>query len=166
MLFGCNNSFIPNSVTSIVGGAFWGCSNLTSITIPNSVTSIGSFAFGWCSGLTSVISEIEKPFEISVYAFYNYSKPTLTVPYGTKPAYQATNYWNKFDKIVEANSIEFDDDTTGIDEIPLADGNKNRVKIYTLGGQLLIDSNNSEWESQWHQLPSGVYIKNGKKVIK
>ena len=45
---------IPNSVTSIGGGAFRGCSSLTSITIPNSVTSIGGSAFSGCSGLTSV----------------------------------------------------------------------------------------------------------------
>ena len=45
---------IPNSVTSIGFGAFYGCSGLTSVTIPNSVTSIGSAAFYGCSGLTSV----------------------------------------------------------------------------------------------------------------
>ena len=43
---------IPNSVTSIGGRAFYGCSSLTSITIPNSVTSIGDYAFYDCSGLT------------------------------------------------------------------------------------------------------------------
>jgi len=31
---------IPNSVTSIGGGAFYRCTGLTSVTIPNSVTSI------------------------------------------------------------------------------------------------------------------------------
>ena len=45
---------IPNSVTSIGGGAFYGCSALTSVTIGNSVTSIGDSAFDGCSGLTSV----------------------------------------------------------------------------------------------------------------
>ena len=45
---------IPNSVTSIGGGVFYGCRGLTSITIPNSVTSIGSYAFSGCSGLISV----------------------------------------------------------------------------------------------------------------
>ena len=45
---------IPNSVTSIGGGAFSGCSSLTSVTIPNSVTSIGNDAFYGCSSLTSV----------------------------------------------------------------------------------------------------------------
>ena len=44
---------IPNSVTSIGGSAFYGCSNLTSVAIPNSVTSIGGSAFER-SSLTSV----------------------------------------------------------------------------------------------------------------
>ena len=48
-----NNFTIPNSVTSI-GGAFLGCTGLTSITIPNSVTYIGGYAFGGCTGLTSI----------------------------------------------------------------------------------------------------------------
>ena len=55
--FGCSDLTsvtIPNSVTSIGIGAFQGCSDLTSVTIPNSVTSIGSCVFFDCSGLTSV----------------------------------------------------------------------------------------------------------------
>ena len=54
LIVGCNNSVIPNSVTSIGAGAFYGCSGLTSVTIPNSVKSIGSWAFFGCSDLTSV----------------------------------------------------------------------------------------------------------------
>ena len=45
---------IPNSVTSIGNGAFYGCSGLISVTIPNSVTSIGEYAFYNCSSLTSI----------------------------------------------------------------------------------------------------------------
>jgi hypothetical protein len=45
---------IPNSVTSIGGGAFYYCTGLTSVTIPNSVTSIGDNAFTYCTSLTSV----------------------------------------------------------------------------------------------------------------
>ncbi len=45
---------IKDSVTSIGGGAFSGCTGLTSITIPDSVTSIGDRAFYGCSGLTSI----------------------------------------------------------------------------------------------------------------
>ena len=55
--FGCGgitSVTIPNSVTSIDYAAFHGCGGLTSVTIPNSVTYIGGYAFNWCSGLTSV----------------------------------------------------------------------------------------------------------------
>ena len=45
---------IPDGIKEICGGAFSGCSGLTSVRIPNSVTSIGSDAFGYCTGLTSV----------------------------------------------------------------------------------------------------------------
>jgi hypothetical protein len=45
---------IPNTVTSIDTGAFWGCDRLTSINIPNTVTSIGAFAFLACYNLRSV----------------------------------------------------------------------------------------------------------------
>ena len=44
---------INNGVTNIGSAAFFGCSNLTSISIPNSVKSIGNHAFYNC-GLTSV----------------------------------------------------------------------------------------------------------------
>ena len=54
LILGCQNTIIPNGVTSIGSVAFYGCSGLTSITIPNSVTSIGNIAFSDCSSLTSV----------------------------------------------------------------------------------------------------------------
>ena len=54
LLYGCQNTIVPNSVTSIGECAFWGCTGLTAITIPNSVTNIGLCAFTQCSELTSV----------------------------------------------------------------------------------------------------------------
>ncbi|MEI6052127.1 MAG: leucine-rich repeat protein, partial [Opitutaceae bacterium] len=45
---------ITTGVTSIEGGAFQNCTNLTSVTIPSSVTTIGAAAFYGCTGLTSV----------------------------------------------------------------------------------------------------------------
>ena len=54
LIAGCKNSVIPNSVTSIGYGAFYGCSGLTELTLPNGVTSIGDAAFSDCSGLTEL----------------------------------------------------------------------------------------------------------------
>ena len=54
LILGCQNTKIPNSVTSIGERAFYGCSGLTSIAIPNSVTTIEWYAFYRCSKLTSV----------------------------------------------------------------------------------------------------------------
>ena len=56
LIRGCQNTIIPNSVTSIGVEAFRYCS-FTSITIPKSVTSIGRRAFGCCYALTSIVVE-------------------------------------------------------------------------------------------------------------
>ena len=45
---------IPNSVDTIGGFAFSGCTGLTNIDIPNSVDAIGYAAFEGCTGLTSI----------------------------------------------------------------------------------------------------------------
>ena len=54
LLWGCKNTVIPNTVTSINNDAFRLHTGLISITIPESVTSIGDGAFQ-STGLTSVI---------------------------------------------------------------------------------------------------------------
>ena len=54
LISGCQNTIIPNSVTSIGDYAFHGCKGMTEVTIPNSVTIIGKGAFYGCFELSSV----------------------------------------------------------------------------------------------------------------
>ena len=54
LISGCQNTVIPNSVTTIGDFAFAGRSSLTSIEIPNSVTTVGLSAFASCSSLASI----------------------------------------------------------------------------------------------------------------
>ena len=80
LIAGCKKTVIPNSVTSIGSWAFYGCSDLTSITIPNSVTGIGKGAFCDCSGLTSVTIP-NSVTSIGDDAFYGCSGLTsITIP--------------------------------------------------------------------------------------
>ncbi|MBO4752472.1 MAG: leucine-rich repeat domain-containing protein [Bacteroidales bacterium] len=81
--FGCSglaSVTIPNSVTSIGYGAFYG-SSVNSVTISNSVTTIGDYAFCDCMRLNTVpIGNTVT--SIGEYAFYNCSGFTgsLTIP--------------------------------------------------------------------------------------
>ena len=68
----------PYNVTAIGGGAFYGCSSLTSITIPNSITAIGDRAFSGCTGLTSITMPSSVT-DIGSYAFYGCTGLTSTI---------------------------------------------------------------------------------------
>ena len=52
LTFGCKNTVIPNTVTSIGNNAFKGITGMTSVNIPDSVVSIGDNAFALCFDLT------------------------------------------------------------------------------------------------------------------
>ena len=52
LAFGCKNSVIPNTVTSIGNNAFKGITGMTTLNIPESVTAIGDNAFATCFDLT------------------------------------------------------------------------------------------------------------------
>ena len=71
---------IPNNVTSIGNDAFNGCSGLASVTIPNSVTTIGDEAFMGCTGLTSITIPNSVTY-IGWYAFQDCNGLTsVTIP--------------------------------------------------------------------------------------
>ena len=89
---------IPDGVTSIPHGAFYGCTSITSVTIPNTVTSIGTNAFYGCTGLTSI--EIpDGVTSISSSAFGNCTNLTsIIIPDSVTDiglgAFENTEYYN------------------------------------------------------------------------
>lgn len=88
LMVGCQNTIIPNSVTSIEDLAFYECSSLTSVTIPYSVLSIGEFAFYKCSNLTSVLIPNSIP-NIKRGAFAGCNKlKEIIIPQGTKQRFE------------------------------------------------------------------------------
>ena len=131
LIVGCNNTVIPNSVTSIGDYAFQSCIPMTSIDIPNSVVSIGDYAFRG-TGLTSItIPESVKTIGDEAFSYkyyltdvYCYAKNipetgrdvfdelelpvTLHVPEEAIELYKATEPWKNFDAIVplEASDSE------------------------------------------------------------
>ena len=146
---------IPNSVTSIGEHAFNDCISLQSITIPNSVTSIGEYAFDGCYNLKKVTSKLAKSFAISDETFNSdtYSNGTLYVPKGTVAQYKATDGWKNFKNIVEEDSI------TAINDVEADNTLNTSNAIYDINGKRLSATSLDE-------LPSGLYIINGKKVVK
>jgi hypothetical protein len=61
LLYGCNNSIIPNGVSAILYPAFNGYKGITSLSIPASVTRIEDNAFVGCTELASINVDAANP---------------------------------------------------------------------------------------------------------
>lgn len=113
---GLESITFPSSVETIGEFAFHYCTNLKSITFPSSVKSIGKEAFTGCP-LNTVTVNWQEPLSVNEKIFNsNYTNETrydafLYVPKGCRTAYQNSDFWNKFSRIVEmdVNAILFED---------------------------------------------------------
>ena len=75
------------------------CTRLKSVIIGNSVAFIGHKAFYGCSDLASVTALNPSPVSISQDEFTNRTNATLYVPKGSREAYQAASHWKEFKEI-------------------------------------------------------------------
>ena len=149
LIVGCNNTIIPNSVTSIGIGSFYGCEGLTSVTIPNSVTSIGEHAFEDCSGLTKLVSLAVEPPICGEGAFEKVDKTTcqLLVPQESINKYKAADPWKEFLSISKYD---------GVDDVSV-DSQNAVYEVHNLQG-VRVGSGMHEAEVTADALPHGVYI--------
>jgi hypothetical protein len=99
LIVGCQNTVISNSVTRIGSYAFPTRASLTSITIPNNVTSIKYKAFYGCSNLDTISIDATTPPSLESYVFS--SAPICYIPCGTKVDYANSRWSNYVDTFEE-----------------------------------------------------------------
>ena len=130
---------------------YYGCSGLTSITIPNSVTSLGGYCFDCCLGLTEVHVNCETPPATGYDIFHTCnSLQTIYVPTGASANYDI-DPWNAY-KIVEEGV------QSGITAVTVK--GETAAPVYHLNG--IRAGTTKSFSTQ----PKGIYIVNGKKVLR
>lgn len=155
---------VDYSVTVIAAEAFKGNVGMTEVTIPKTVTSIGSGAFAGCLGLTAIYVYATEPANLSAAAARTRAEGSLVfegvdkencvlyVPKGCVEKYRAAEGWGEFTHIVEM------DEGTSIGGL-LSDGEV--FDVYDISGRKVRTA-----VSSLEGLPKGIYIVNGKKVMK
>lgn len=129
LIVGCDNTIIPNSITSIgkdafcdcrkikdvalpygvtsIGEcAFWNCSNLETLSLPKTVEIIYSQGFDYCKKLKTIecLAEIPPTCVRSAFRPNIYDTTELYVPFGCSQLYKAADGWKEFKNIIELTS--------------------------------------------------------------
>lgn len=144
-------------VAAIEAEAFKDNTNLTQVSIPGSIQSIGEEAFAGCINLSAIYAFATEPIPLgagvtgtraegsSVFAGVDLENCVLYVPKGCVEKYRSAEGWGEFAHIVEM-------DMTAI--WTLRHDEQEVDKYYNLHGQQVAHPG------------KGVYIKNGKKMLK
>ena len=164
---GVRDLTIGNNVKTIYSCAFDECFNLKQLVIPNSVSYLDGWSFAYCTSLTNVTLGEEIPSINGVFVNcdsilsitslnpippsaswslpnIDFSQATLSVPSGSKEAYQNASFWKNFTNIVEI-------DPSGVQTITLDKG--INAPVYDLNGRKLKEPS------------KGINIIGGRKVL-
>ena len=155
LIIGCNKTIIPEDITEIAKGAFYGCEelefmhipnnveiigewafalcpNLSLLILPSSVTSIGEYAFYGCNGLSDIYCHSEIVPETGSNVFDDVPKQyvILHVPSSSINDYKSASPWNDFGKIVALT-----DEDINMDMVNATTLRTTPIGYYSLGGQ-------------------------------
>jgi hypothetical protein len=103
---------IPEGVTAIGNGAFYGCAYLESLVLPSSLESIADNGFALCAKLGEITVHATEPPMVDSKTFENVSRSIpVFVPYGAGAKYRAATVWQEFDIRDKADVV------TGVDNM-------------------------------------------------
>ena len=144
---------LPESIQKVGAYAFDGCSAMTSMTLGHKVESVGDYAFNGCGKISKLTSHAATPPVCGTKALDAIDKfnSELIVPTGCTAAYQAAEQWKDFFFLSE----------TGIDDV--RSDAAPTVDVYNLQGVKV--KKQVEENDLYRNLPSGIYVVNGKKVM-
>ena len=152
------------TVTTINYGAFIDNTVLMTVTIPKTVEIIGDGAFAGCSNLSAIYAYATEPAHLaatasrtrandasSVFEGVDKENCILYVPKGCVEKYRAAEGWGEFVQIVEMEGM-------GISSLSPC---RSVFEVYDMNGRKVRTATTS-----LDGLPKGIYIVNGRKVMK
>lgn len=141
---------IGNKLKVLNDNLFFDCKNLKSIELGNSLSEIGYNVFSRCDNLTNIkIYSLTPPKCFGSFSTNTYLEAILYVPEGTISSYQNAEIWKNFWDIQEFDAADIKN--------AVLDTEDTTAPIYNLQGVQMKESK--------EQLPAGIYIQGGKKMI-
>ena len=149
------NVVLPESVDTINYAAFYDCYDLESIDMPKGLLFIGNESFRSCTSLNTIIVRAQEPPRLvlkSVIPNNVYADATLYVPFGCIEVYQEAANWKNFKNLAELPA-----DDTFIQDVLHQPSNRDS-RIFSLDGKYV--------GTEPHHLSRGIYVRNGKKILR
>ena len=189
LIYGSNNTVIPDGVKKICFAAFNGCADLKTVVVPGSVTEIDQYAFRDCTGLTKVVIPSSVT-DVRRFAFLNCTSLTGVYSVTNTPAEMGEGVFTCENNGYNPNTIY----SNATLYVPLGTKATYQAKegwkqfsnivekdfeqedptgIETIESPVVIDGQGvytftgvkvADTVSGLNTLPQGIYVVNGKKV--